>query len=242
MDVLLFGGQSNMQGQTECLPVEPIVENAWEYRMQTDTLVPLRHPVGEDIGDLLLGAHEGYGSLLPAFCRAYIRKTGSRVVAAHVAKGATTIADWDPRGERFITAVRKMRAAIDKAGQSERVDKVLYVWLQGESDALMRTSRADYAAALIAYKNALVREIGIRKFGIIRVGYFSAAPTLDRAIMQAQEDCVRQDGDFCMLTRIAARLSRDPAYLNPAAPGHYNNIGMERLGRAAGYALARAVR
>ena len=37
MDVIIFGGQSNMQGQTECLPQENIpVQGAVEYRYNTN--------------------------------------------------------------------------------------------------------------------------------------------------------------------------------------------------------------
>ena len=55
LDILIFGGQSNMQGQTEALPIpnEP-VDGASEYRYLTDSLIPLQHPVGELIGDSLL--------------------------------------------------------------------------------------------------------------------------------------------------------------------------------------------
>ena len=38
-----------MQGQSEVLSECEIVENALEYRLLTDTLVPLSNPVGEDI-------------------------------------------------------------------------------------------------------------------------------------------------------------------------------------------------
>ena len=53
-DILIFSGQSNMQGQTEALPFpnDP-VSDALEYRLLTDSLVPLMHPVGETIAELL---------------------------------------------------------------------------------------------------------------------------------------------------------------------------------------------
>ena len=43
-----------------------------------------------------------------------------------------------------------------------------------------------------------------------------------------------------VLTRITARMSLDPAWINPAAEGHYNNRAMTRLGETAGHALAQA--
>ena len=50
MDIIIFGGQSNMQGQTEGLPQEnEPVAGALEYRYLTDECIPLQHPVGEDV-------------------------------------------------------------------------------------------------------------------------------------------------------------------------------------------------
>lgn len=49
MDILLFGGQSNMQGQTERLSENAVVPGAYEYRLLTDTVIPLQNPVGEHI-------------------------------------------------------------------------------------------------------------------------------------------------------------------------------------------------
>ena len=45
MDVIIFGGQSNMQGQTESLPENNApVQGALEYRYKTNELVSLQHP------------------------------------------------------------------------------------------------------------------------------------------------------------------------------------------------------
>ena len=49
MDVIIFSGQSNMQGQSETLSEHDIVKDAYEYKWLTDELVPLQNPVGENI-------------------------------------------------------------------------------------------------------------------------------------------------------------------------------------------------
>lgn len=242
MDILIFGGQSNMQGETEALPFpnEPIA-GAVEYRVLSDSLVPLLHPVGEDVGeDDLLMAHKGHGSLVPAFCRTYAEQTGREVVAVHAAKGSTVIAQWQKGTHRYETARQKIAGAIARVrAEGKTVDRIVYLWLQGESDALKQTSEEDYLARLVEYKNDLKRDVGIDVFGIIRVGYFSKNPAWDEAIMRAQERAAADDADFVMLTRICATLSRDPAYLNPNVAGHYSNRGMERIGETAGAMLAR---
>lgn len=236
MDILIFGGQSNMQGQTESCPDEAPVQGAWEYRLREDELRPLAHPVGEDYDDLLLAAHEGHGSLLPAFCRAYIAACGEEVTAIHVAKGATTVAEWLEDQPRYALALKKIRSGIEAAKRRAPIGKIYYIWLQGESDAIVSTSEEDYLQRLILFKNTLVRDVGIDRFGIIRVGYF-VYDERDEVIMQAQERAVREDGDFVMLSREAAELSKDERFVNPFAAGHYNNAGMERLGSESGRIL-----
>ena len=49
MDIIIFSGQSNMQGQSECLTGTDAVPNAFEYKYLDDKFEPLRNPVGEDI-------------------------------------------------------------------------------------------------------------------------------------------------------------------------------------------------
>ena len=67
-DILIFGGQSNMQGQTEGCPTEnDDVVGALEYKHKSSELVALHHPVGEDYGELISASFEGCGSLVPIF-------------------------------------------------------------------------------------------------------------------------------------------------------------------------------
>ena len=254
MDIVIFGGQSNMQGQTEGLPKNnQTVNGALEYRFLTDKLIPLQHPVGEDIAkeQYLLASHEGGGCLVPAFCRAYVEKTGRQVTAIHVARGNTSLAEWQEGTNRFNQAVEKIRAGIEKVKRAYTIEHIYYVWLQGETDAILGTTEEAYLDGLIRYKNSLKKEVGIEKFGIIKVGYFyctsqwhSAISSYeekkknDETIMRAQERAVKEDSDFVMLTEICETMSLQKEYINPKASGHYNNLGMEIIGELAGETLA----
>ena len=252
MDVLIFSGQSNMQGQTEGLPAcNETVDGAWEYRYLTDSLKPLNFPVGEDICDgktvLLRESVNGGGSLVPACCRAYVKTSGKQAVAVHVAKGATTVAEWQPDTLRYQAMVRKIRAAKKKVGD---VKRVWFIWLQGESDALIGTTETEYQRLFERMKNALKQDVGVEWFGIIKVGYFASQATWyqegsmeervqkDETIMRAQETIVSENDDCFMLTRICETLSREKRYINPFESGHYNNEAMDRIGQEAGNALA----
>ena len=267
IDIIIFGGQSNMQGSTGSFPTEPPAENCIEYKFLTDSFEQLKHPVGETIGDLILSqAAEGNGSLVPSFCREY-SKTKGKVLAIHVARGATTIEQWLKGTEivdgvtkkvvsgdlRYGTLRDKCLAGIKKAKENFKVNKIYFVWLQGESNAVSFTTSKDYTDMLLTLKNQLKQDLGIDKFAIIQVGYFCAyAPWLegkkpfeikkqaDEEIMSAQRNICKVDSDFVFLTDITAKLSVDGKYLNEKECGpHYNNEAMIIIGTEAGKALAK---
>lgn len=255
MDVLIFMGQSNMQGSTgEKCSVKP--ENgAREYVYSADALKSLVSPVGEDVksgsGEVLLAASAlGNGSMVPYFVNEYSRLCGKQVVAIHCAKGNTSVAEWEKGTERFAVAAAKIKAGLNKASQADKIDKTYIIWLQGESDALLSTPQKVYEEKLIRLKNDLKREFRFDKFCIIKTGYFAAyanwisgtfkdKKAADAAIMTAQENVVKVDSDFVMLTDVTASLSENPEYLNPKEYGpHYNNAGMKIIGEAAAKKLA----
>lgn len=256
-DILIFGGQSNMQGQAERLSESEVVSEAREYRLLTDTLVPLRNPVGENIrydgceGEAVtqdtdlarwLSAHAlgsacyGHTNMVPAFCRAYLAKTQGRVVAVHAAKGSTEIKDWLSGTRGYELLVQKARAAIGRVQAEAAVGRIYFIWLQGESDAVFSNSREHYSAQLSCLAEALRADLGIDKFCIIRVGRFTGDER-DDAIITAQDELCREHPYFLMLTEMAAELHKIPECMNPYVGGHYSALGLERLGTAAGEAL-----
>ena len=261
MDVLIFSGQSNMQGETEALPSpnEP-VDGALEYKYTTDEFVPLRHPCGEDLGGdarehcPIQQAWDGHGSLVPDFCREYVRLTGRRVCAVHAAQGGSAVAEWQKNGDeaaaaRYKLAVAKMRSAIEKVRATEGVGRVFILWLQGESDAIYRTPPGEYKRLLKAFKDDLKADVGIERFGVIGVGYFAgvvnwltdrtreAGMLDDEVIIHAQDEICREDPDIAMVTTVCREFSLDPEMLSPFAEGHYNNAAMTKIGTYAARGL-----
>ena len=253
IDVLIFGGQSNMQGGSEGLPADNTpVPDAWQYHYLTDSLDPLCDPAGDPLGNpTLIGEERPGGSLMPSACRTYIRETGRPVVAIHVARGGTRIDEWMPDTQRYALGMEKIQAGLRKVREQYIVRHVYYVWLQGESDAINRTTSAEYKERLTVYKEALKRDAGIEMFGIIQVGYFCCtvswltdrtkedARACDETIIQAQAELPDEDPDFVLLTDICPVISLDAVYINPGAEGHYNNRGLTRIGEETGKALAK---
>ena len=269
VDVIIFGGQSNMQGQTERLSECEVVEGALEYRLLDDTLLPLKNPVGETIAydggvgfdfkekitsetlhllnkwvstNVLGAASHGNTCLVPAFCRAYIEQTGASVVAVHAAKGSTEIKEWLPGAAGYDIILKKTNAAISKAkGEGFSIGKVLFVWLQGESDALKSNTKAYYKEKITELANALKSDLGVKGFGIIRVGRFTRDDR-DLEIISAQDEVCVENPFFIMLTKITTELNEKPEYMNPEAKGHYSAAGLELIGKVSGEALGKAVK
>ena len=257
-DLILFAGQSNMQGQTETLLDASVVQNALEYRFLSDSFVPLQDPVGEDItcegtaGDAFceggdaaawLARHAlgsacyGHSTMVPSFCRAYAAAAGCTVLAVPVAKGSTQAADWLPGTDGYAVLVKKAAAALKLARRNYDVRRVRLAWLQGESDAIAAVSKETYMAQLRELNVALQQALGLDCFGIIRVGSFIGTPK-DAVIQTAQEELCEKENGFVMLTRLTAELERDPRWMNPGVAGHFGAAGLACLGKAAAQTMA----
>ena len=259
VDLIIFGGQSNMQGESERLSECETVKGALEYRLLDDALIPLQNPVGEDIrydggrgvcfhhgqttpeqwcADHVLGsACEGRTSLIPSFCRAYIERTGTPVVAVPVAKGSTRVDQWLPGSDGYAMLTKKVTAAIAHVKKEYTVGHIYLAFLQGESDAIESVSGGLYKERLNALREAFVAEFGLETFGIIRVGRFTGDARDDEIINAQSEICREQEG-FLMLTEAATDLNQMPEMMNPFVGGHFSAKGLETLGRLAGEALA----
>lgn len=257
MDIIIFCGQSNMQGQSERITNNDVVQGAYEYKFVKDCFVPLRNPVGEDIScekkagyavteetDLRvwLSSHitgsacYGNTNLVPEFCKEYIKNTGNEVVAVHIAKGSTEISYWLPSQEGYEILVKKVKAAITKLKKEKKLGAIFFVWLQGESDAIKGNSKAYYKQKLKELSDSLIKEVKIEKFGIIRVGRFTNDDR-DLEIISAQDELCKECENFLMLTDIATELNLQGQYMNPFIEGHYSAEGLEKLGFEAGRTL-----
>lgn len=259
-DIVVFSGQSNMQGQSDMLTENEEVEGAFEYKMLTDSIAPLKNPVGEDIrydgsagyrfyegtdadawlGDNGLGsACYGHTNLVPEFCRAYVKKTGRGVLAVHAAKGSTEIEYWMKGNPGYTLLLKKTlmaKAALEKLNGGA-AGNVYFVWLQGESDAIFRKSRKEYCEKLIELGGDLRKDTGMRRFGIIKVGRFTG-DSRDDCIIGAQEDAAKNHPEmFLMLSETAEKMENMPGMMNPSVGGHYSARGLEFLGKEAGETL-----
>lgn len=239
-----------MQGQTGKVPRQnnPVF-HAEEYHWLTDSLVPLRHPTGEniaedggegrgDLSDALLAAWQGCGSLIPYFCKAYCAESGREAVAVQAAKGSTTIQYWQKGGKAYDITTKKFTSAIEHIG-ANNVGEKYAVFLQGESNMLEGTSAGEYCCLLKRFGEDLRRDLGINTFFIIRAARF-AGDRRDFPVLCAQESICRENDYFCMLYRSAGALLGHKRYLS-YEPGHFNNAAFALIGAKAGKNAARFV-
>ena len=258
-DIIIFSGQSNMEGQTEKLLECSVVPGAYEYKYSSDTLVPLHDPFGENLrfdGTLgddyedsmgmtwhdkhVFGA-SAYGntSLIPEFCRVFTRETGREVIAVGAAKGAAMIDYFMPGRPGYEMLIKKTKAAINKT--SDFSGNIYLIWLQGESDAIAAKDMSTYAAQIKELANSLVKVIGLKRFGIIRVGKFTNDER-DNEIMKAQDRVCSEDDIFLMLTDEASEMNGIPEYMNPDVGGHFSALGLTKLGHDSAAALVMSLK
>lgn len=256
MDMIIFSGQSNMQGESERISECDTVLGAFEYKWLCDELVPLKNPVGENItysskkgfdvthenADLWRSTHAlgascyGNTNLVPSFCKTYTMLTKRQVIAVHAAKGSTVISDWLQGSPIYKVMKQKICGAVKKF----HPERIFFVWLQGESDAISGTNCGDYFKSISAFQKSLKSDFGIHAFGLIRVGRFTG-DARDDEIIRAQDEICRKSKDFVMLTDIATELNKRPEYMNPNVKGHFSASGLEVLGNAAAIGLAHYV-
>lgn len=253
-DLIIFSGQSNMEGESEREPVDNTpVEGALEYRFLEDRLIPLRHPAGENIsnnGKFFLPRHrDGWGTTqncallsawrkrtnpAPFFCDSYVKASGRNVICVHAAKGATTIDAWQRGQTSYEMLVKKTQKAINMTNP----EHIYFVWLQGESDALAKKSKERYKEQMISLYDSLHEDLGIELFGNILVGRFSM-DEYDFEIINAQKEVCKEHKGFVMLTEITEKIIYEKEYMNPEAFGHYGYEGQKLIGKLAGEELAK---
>lgn len=247
-----------MEGQTEKLLDASVVNDAYEYKYATDSIVPLCDPFGENLkydgkaGEayedymgiswhakhVLGGSAYGNSTLIIPFCRRYIEKTKRNVIAVGAAKGAETIEYFMRGGKGYDIIVKKTKAAVNKAADFS--GNIYLVWLQGESDAIEAKSREVYLSQIKQMAEELKEDIDLTRFCIIRVGRFTNDERDDK-IIEAQDTVCKTDPFFLMLTDEATELNKTPEYMNPYAAGHFSALGLKKLGEDAAETLANSV-
>jgi len=237
VDLIVFSGQSNMQGQTESLSGD-LTETpaAYEYKhLAGGNYEPVRHPCGENYENAsLLAAHQGFGSLPPCFAREYT-SLGKIPLVVHAAKGATTISEWQPETQRYADFIAKVNGATQNIAKiQKKINHNIMLWCQGESDGICGTSKTAYKQMFLTFWEAVKRDTPLTACYIIRISAFSDIEK-DAVIMAAQEELSREQPDIFMLTRMTGTFTEKNGKMGGdtipgSAFGHYTTAAFQELG------------
>lgn len=238
VDLFVFSGQSNMQGQTEPLKDDYAeTASAYEYRhLSNQSYITSKHPCGENYeNNSFLAAHQGYGSLPPYFAREYV-KHGKLPLIVHAAKGATVINEWQPDTQRYKDLINKINGAERNIGKINKsiINKAM-LWCQGESDGIIGTSRDEYKKLFLNFWNEVKKDTELKNCYIIRIAKFSDMKK-DAVIIKAQEELCVENDDIIMLTRETGNFNEENGKMGGSktpgsAEGHYTLKGFEALGK-----------
>lgn len=255
VDVILFTGQSNMVGrETEIYDAEIPEGMAYEYKFNTDELVAVTNPVGEDIGSNKTVETSSGSSLVPAFVQSYVQETGRKVIVVHVARGARSISYFAEGGEIYPIIEQKYLAALDYIAQSPDMDvsRRFYVMFQGESntaDGSFTTVQTAYLSennGYMSFHNAVKENLGIQFGAILMTGKNTKdVPSGVYAIYDAQKRLAQENDDIIIgnMEQIGwweedmdKSVSDYTYYL--ADKVHYNAAALQRIGASAASNIA----
>ncbi len=218
VDLIVFMGQSNMAGRgivTEEFPEDApaVTEGAgWEFRAVSDPtkLYPIDKYFGlyENVEGAINDGNSKTGGLVPAFVNAYYEKNGHvPVVGVSASEGGTSLVDWQPGTERFDDLLNRLTTSVAwLQDNGYHIRHQYIVWCQGETDDIEMEEW--YITNFNAILNTL-KEAGIEKCFMIRVGNSNPATQDKITLMETQNRICQNDKDVIMIsTDLAGMLER----------------------------------
>lgn len=241
VDLLMFMGQSNMAGRgvtnaqhPEGFPI--IINNAgYEFRAISDPtkLYPIAEPFGVN-ENKSGGINDGSmktGSGVVAFVNSYYLESGVSVVGVSASKGGTTISEWQPNGILLPDAIQRLTDAVQFLTANNYTIRHKYmVWLQGESDGDISTTKENYIS-MFNTMFAAMKNAGIEKCLLIRIGNHRDTEQY-ATIIDAETTICKDDEDVIMVSTALSDFRR-LGYMKDYY--HYYQDGYNRIGRIAGH-------
>ncbi len=254
VDLVLFGGQSNMSGRGSAAEAAVCSADAgFEYKAVSEPgkLLQISEPfgLGEDREGGLTdidknGKTKRTGSMVSAAAEAYYRQTGRQIVAVSASMGGTSTEEWkngyvNDAAERLDAAKRFL------ADSGINIGRIFVVWSQGESDGDAKMSAETYTANTEEIFGVL-KEHGAEKCFMIQTGHYNyidypgttnglSGEQWDeryRVIRDAQAELCESSGDFVLAG------SFEPYINNMKDRYHYDQETYDAVGKAAGEAIA----
>jgi Carbohydrate esterase, sialic acid-specific acetylesterase len=240
VDLVLFIGQSNMSGRGSSEKSIKVPQGvAYEYKSETDEIIHLKDPVGESEPNKAES-----GSLIPSLLLSLYGNLEEKrsTIAIVSAKGGSSVSDWQ-RGEYLYNlAVNKLNEAITHINSRPdlKIGKVYYVWLQGERDAILSTTKEEYINKYKQLHSDLLNDINANEGFMIRTGYDyrdDSDTKMNEKIISAQNSLTNKISDLIMISKLASTFTVENGLVSEDGV-HYTQKGLNILGKDAGENLA----
>lgn len=238
-DLILFMGQSNMSGAGGNAEEAPKLHKGagYEYRAVTspEELSVLTEPFGENEHkqDYLddRGLIERKGSLVTAFVNAYYEQTKERVVGVSASRGSARISSFN--NYLYEDVVERLEGA-KKVMMEKQVNirHIYMVWLQGETDAYLKTTPEEYIGGMQNLLHTL-QPYGVERCFVIQIGNgIYEGEAFDAAgIQTAQEKLCETDENFVLVSTSGKELS-EPPFMEDGI--HFTQKALNFIGEEAG--------
>ncbi len=237
--LFLIAGQSNAVGQGNKDSSAVVKEGTgYEYKYNSNSLVPLTDPFGEDT---LYFQKARKGSIGPAFAKQLYECTGKQVILVAAARGGSScsykaelkdMGTWDTKGTMllFEQTVFKTKKAMNKTG----IPVQGIVWLQGERDANAINNKQltsdEYATSLENLIHRFRETLGSEcPFYIVQTGYYTGFPQVGfDAVRKAQKEVARKMKGVYIAYTTTNRF-KEKGWMQDAI--HYNQEGLNDIGK-----------
>ena len=232
VDLVIFMGQSNMAGRGVASQAPVVQEgHGYEFRAVSDPtqLYTIAEPFGVNENRGVLSENIKTGSLVSAFAESYYTYSGGiPIVGVSAAQGGQSINFWQTGGAALTETINRFNAANTYLTDNGYTVRHKYmVWLQGEADGVQGMSADTYKAKLVELLGEM-KEQGVEKAMIIRVGDRQSDEELHDDIIKAQTDLCKEREDFVMisgkLAAVAAEDMKDNAHYKQET---YNEVGAD---------------
>lgn len=233
VDLVIFMGQSNMAGRGDYRQATKVPQgHGYEFRAVSDPTKLY------GIGERAFGVNENKGvisetsktgSMVPAIMNSYYEYTGVPIVGVSASKGGQSIDFWKTDGDAMTETIARYTSAKNYLTANGYTIRHQYmVWCQGETDGRLEMSVNTYKTKLQGVFNEM-KEQGVEKSLVIRIGNNRDNATLYDNIILAQTELCAESDDFVMITgKLAgmadAGLMKDEAHYTQEA---YNIVGAD---------------
>lgn len=240
VDLIMFMGQSNMSGCGGDASLAPSVseEAGMEFRAVSNPtqLYQIVEPFGineNNINGLMEKPGGKKGSLVSSFVNEYYKETGVQVVAVSASLGETDMDKWLSENIMLDVMTRYITARTWLVNNGYEIGHKYVVWLQGESDALKRTSTDAYKTKMDDFIRPLFMD-GIEKVFFITPGRTIDETEIYSKIIRAQLEMSKNSGYYGLATSILSGVSCE--YMTDIY--HYNQHVLNLVGEEAAKSVA----